>query len=408
MIWGFGTALVGIPLDLYGSSGSWCWISSDKNLSRYALYFIPLFLCFLIIAVSMWMLSSTVRRLENASKKYLSASYVKRLRKKENAGTGTSSRFRLRRSPREMEEGNSSTGSSKSRFLFKRRQHSNNLLVPDSDAPKKSLSRFGFGDVVSHQDKKETVPTVGPNKKPIGILGNKRYANDSANDMKRIMELKRSVRVPKSSSAKSLPLAVPEGNKEPSKVSNLRRTVRIAQQTEDFPAGPNDGLRASVNSMDGSTTGFMRLFSRSSEVNSNAQSFMRISFHSTSDKLKKKSKSKQVTEQALMYVLCFVLTFIWSFIVRGFDLWGSNVPPFIKICHVIFDPLQGFTNYFVYIRPKLISYRKKFPTASLYQRLKAIVTHCGIDNDADKEAEESAKQEISEWRRMEENMPAGN
>jgi len=121
-------------------------------------------------------------------------------------------------------------------------------------------------------------------------------------------------------------------------------------------------------------------------------------------KAKRKTKSSMVTEQALFYVISFLLTFMWSIGSRFFQLAEKKAPYAFLVGNAFFDPLQGFINYLVYIRPKLISYRKRNPNLTRLQCIKALITHVDVEKDDDKEAEEGAQKELLRWRRMKKRM----
>jgi len=113
-----------------------------------------------------------------------------------------------------------------------------------------------------------------------------------------------------------------------------------------------------------------------------------------------KSKSSQVNEQALFYVLSFVITFMWSMINRFLALRPNHgaTPYAILVGNAFFDPLQGFINYAVFIRPRWKSMRPKYPNSSGFQLLKSIITHADMPVDEDKDIEDGAKEELSRWR----------
>ncbi len=122
---------------------------------------------------------------------------------------------------------------------------------------------------------------------------------------------------------------------------------------------------------------------------------------------KRKTKSRMVTEQALFYVLSFLITFIWSIIRRFYNLAPEVTTPYvISMGNAFFDPLQGFVNFLVYIRPKLISYSDRHPEKTFIQCMQALIMHVEADNnvDLDKEAEEGAKKELTRWRKMQKRM----
>ncbi len=115
----------------------------------------------------------------------------------------------------------------------------------------------------------------------------------------------------------------------------------------------------------------------------------------------RKSKSRQVTEQAFCYVFSFLLTFSWSVVIRFLEFGGFMKPPYwLKLGNAFFDPLQGFINYIVYIRPKYIGCRRRNPQKSRREILICLITHQELTRDEDKETEDGARKELHEWRQI--------
>ena len=454
---GFGTALAGIPLNLYHNSGLWCWIadaSDDHNSGidnhhqfyRYTFYFIPLFLCFIAIAVNMGLLTWTVRRLESASKKYRSSSYAKRC-------TGKSGYTpQLRRGSQRLVSRRSSYISSVSRNGSAADRATTRVTAihghPQDDEESGKVPSTSTSTSTPPSGKRDSILKRSTRMMKQSVT--RHEANDSSNadaDMNRILELKRSTRAQSFSKRPSFHLVPPKNNAdmntsssqpvmhEGSAISSTRTSNSLSlndnHQSIDAHSnvhrekdGDNQDTGTGVFEILSATTPndhhedehkqstylratFLRSYRPS--VKSSMRSDMSTSILHTKNNTKnntKKSKSKQVTEQALFYVLSFILTFFWSFLHRLYTLSGKDAPFVTQLGNAFFDPLQGFINYLVYIRPKLISYGKRFPFASRYQRLKAIITHHDILHDEDKEVEDCAKKELVEWRRMSKKLPA--
>ena len=69
-------------------------------------------------------------------------------------------------------------------------------------------------------------------------------------------------------------------------------------------------------------------------------------------------QTKEVRLQALLYVGAFILTWIWPFIGQAL----KNKKSFsLVMCTQIFYPLQGFWNFFIYIRPRISNVRDAYP-----------------------------------------------
>jgi len=79
-------------------------------------------------------------------------------------------------------------------------------------------------------------------------------------------------------------------------------------------------------------------------------------------KQRKNERSKAVANQGLFYAGTFALVWIFGTITRAMQLAGAKPPWWIIFLFACFTPSQGFFNFLVYIRPRLIKYfaaRKK-------------------------------------------------
>lgn len=73
-------------------------------------------------------------------------------------------------------------------------------------------------------------------------------------------------------------------------------------------------------------------------------------------KHRKNERSKAVANQGLFYAGTFALVWIFGTIVRAMQLGGAKPPWAIIFLFAVFTPSQGFFNFLVYVRPKLIRY----------------------------------------------------
>lgn len=372
IIIGLGTSVAGIFLNLYHSSGLWCWIAkppesvdggnNNYQFYRYAFYFVPLFCCFLVILVNMGILIYTVKRLESASKKYLASSYSKRRKsvKKDRSEL-------LKPIRKDCYDYKSSKIDELSEFSFK---------AQFTEAPLESPSLT----MLQNYDLTTEIPRKSEATMSSAISF---HRETSMSDIDRILALKREKKQSKLQIGYSeeVPLPIFE-------LPNSESTDGAAKLA--MKNGDSEDLH-SLNEKN-TKAGYMRFL----------HTMIISAFHSFVSRKEntRKSKSQQVIEQALFYVLSFILTFAWSFANRLFVLSGKETPFVIQLGNAFFDPLQGFINYFVYIRPKLIRVRKKQPNMSLFKCIKSVITHRDMTTDDDKEVEESAKRELLEWRNI--------
>lgn len=80
--------------------------------------------------------------------------------------------------------------------------------------------------------------------------------------------------------------------------------------------------------------------------------------------------------QALLYIASFFISYIFAFIYHGMDKASDKRPPIgVFIGAKVTVPSQGFMNFFIFIRPRMISIKRQNPTLSWYQAfVKAIVS----------------------------------
>lgn len=79
-------------------------------------------------------------------------------------------------------------------------------------------------------------------------------------------------------------------------------------------------------------------------------------------KQRKNQRSKAVANQGLFYAGTFALVWVFGTIVRAMQLAGAKPPWVIVFLFAVFTPSQGFFNFTVYLRPRIIKYfqqRKK-------------------------------------------------
>mmetsp|Transcript_15220 Transcript_15220/g.28641 ORF Transcript_15220/g.28641 Transcript_15220/m.28641 type:complete len:515 (-) Transcript_15220:77-1621(-) len=370
VIIGLGTSVAGIFLNLYHSSNLWCWIAkppdhvdvknNNYQFYRYAFYFIPLFCCFIVILVNMGMLIYTVKRLESASKKYLASSYSKRR---------TSMRSEKSESfLRPIRNGLRGCNYSKVDELDE--------FPSTGTIPKTRLESSSLTKLQDDVNAKEASIMNETN------LSTRFCRETSMTEIDRILALKRS--------KKQSSLQIECGDEEQSPIFELTKSTSTTGITKHSIT--NVTFEDKINEKEEKVR-YIRYLR--TIVVSLTQSFF------SKKENKRRSKSQQVIEQALFYVLSFILTFAWSFANRLFVLSGEETPFVIQLGNAFFDPLQGFINYCVYIRPKLIRVSKKYPNISFFNRIRSVITHRDVVvTDDDKEVEESAKKELLEWRNI--------
>ena len=85
------------------------------------------------------------------------------------------------------------------------------------------------------------------------------------------------------------------------------------------------------------------------------------------------AKSKQIAVQGILYVGAFYITWLFPTISRITELVaGKNYFP-IQFLDTFLIPLQGFLNFFIYIRPRFLNYRNQNVDAGFWKALKTVV-----------------------------------
>lgn len=74
---------------------------------------------------------------------------------------------------------------------------------------------------------------------------------------------------------------------------------------------------------------------------------------------RRNERSKAVANQGLFYAGTFALVWLFGTVVRGMQLAGATPPWAIIFLFAVFTPSQGFFNFLVFIRPRLIKYFSK-------------------------------------------------
>lgn len=86
-LWGAVTAISGLPLDIYGNSFLWCFISAENDAYRWGFFYAPLWLMILIVTVNCVLIFKFVRKTEQAVSRHDFASQRMR-RMASNASSG--------------------------------------------------------------------------------------------------------------------------------------------------------------------------------------------------------------------------------------------------------------------------------------------------------------------------------
>ena len=83
-------------------------------------------------------------------------------------------------------------------------------------------------------------------------------------------------------------------------------------------------------------------------------------------------KSRQIAIQGMLYVCAFYVTWLFPTLQRITELSVSKNYFVLQILDTSLLPLQGLFNFIIYIRPRLMSYRKKHPTIGFWRSVRTV------------------------------------
>jgi len=87
---------------------------------------------------------------------------------------------------------------------------------------------------------------------------------------------------------------------------------------------------------------------------------------------KKLRYSTRIAHQAYFYFGAFLVSWVWSTLLRLGQLITGKSNFFLLLMSSFMVPLQGFLNYFVYMRPRYLQYKKKHPNFSFFAICKRV------------------------------------
>ena len=85
------------------------------------------------------------------------------------------------------------------------------------------------------------------------------------------------------------------------------------------------------------------------------------------------SRSKRIAVQGMLYVVAFYMTWLFPTISRITELAAGKNFFAIQFLDTFLIPLQGFFNCGIYLRPRLMNYRRSNPDVGFCSALKAVV-----------------------------------
>jgi hypothetical protein len=91
-----------------------------------------------------------------------------------------------------------------------------------------------------------------------------------------------------------------------------------------------------------------------------------ISGNDTRDTSRYAERTKEAATQAFLYVIAFFITRMWGFIVVLIEELGGTCPFYLLLIENFFLSMQGFSNVFIFLRPRIKSIQKRSPEISYF------------------------------------------
>ena len=135
LLWGLGTAIVGLPLTLYNPANFWCWVAHTNSRGahaqafRWAFFYGPLWLTEIVVTTNLMRVFVHVRRITKSSEGHVFGN-----RNKNPSRYSRSQSF-------DVETGMSTDGSSApQRASFERKQETSSITNSDDDKSSRKSS----------------------------------------------------------------------------------------------------------------------------------------------------------------------------------------------------------------------------------------------------------------------------
>jgi len=93
----------------------------------------------------------------------------------------------------------------------------------------------------------------------------------------------------------------------------------------------------------------------------------------------------QTAIQAILYIVAFLMANIWTGVIKVIGSNKGSVAYFtFSLLSQVFFPLQGFMNFFIFIRPRYMDLRRKNPDTSSWKLLAGIFDEKRADVESPK------------------------
>lgn len=108
-----------------------------------------------------------------------------------------------------------------------------------------------------------------------------------------------------------------------------------------------------------------------------------IELYQAEKKKKKSSRAerdrKEGMTQAILYILAYILCYFFPMVYQSMVGLNKKVPFIFYILSKIFYPLQGFFNFFIFIRPRIVNRMRRHPEYSFFKAVKRAIQSRGED-----------------------------
>lgn len=108
-----------------------------------------------------------------------------------------------------------------------------------------------------------------------------------------------------------------------------------------------------------------------------------VELYQESKRKKKSSRAerdrKQGMVQAILYILAFIICYFFAFLYQAMTGLNKSIPFVYFILSKVFTPLQGFFNFFIFVRPRIVNEWHRNPNYTFFEAVKYGIQSRGED-----------------------------
>ncbi|KAG7371986.1 hypothetical protein IV203_018129 [Nitzschia inconspicua] len=374
--WAFFTALYSAFTGLLNNANLWCWIAplpqgckdsrrygEEANcvrgdnwwIYRWAFYFAPLWACIFMATVSTFIVYRFVRKMDLQTIKY----------RKPERMTFFNSVKSARDDNNDDKNENYENDDNRSKVSF---------IVPGSIAALSTTEKAANADgnkCDEKEDAKQYTGSTHATARTALSSGLPNSASARSNNKSRHVFMSNLAPDCGGVATESYPYILSKSSDQ-ANAQNLDDSQNYGEGDDVVGDLPQTALRVSSAFLEDTQ---IRTLSKSKNTGTSVQQLVSGWKSSREQHREDNRRTVEVFHQACFYLGIFYLTHVWSTTNRILQLVNNGSSNYgVTVMHAIFDPLQGFLNYFVYQRPRYLKIRKKYPEigqlCALYRMLR--------------------------------------